>query len=194
MPGVGYIELAFASSSCQALTAAAFLRPCVLPKPGRGKHCVLRCTRQATGTLLLASRTSTTSTAGSFAVNFMVTQETGHNVQFVEGNTTANKGVRSHFLEARTDHELREDATTFMLRRSVSDPQPSALGQYEPVSRWTNEVAQTQDMDSLLPPQNEETTRADINGHLRSSRFSALETLVLGLRFLCTSQVRDAVV
>ena len=124
----------------------------------------------------------------------MGTEESGHNVQFVESITTVNKGVRSHFLEARTDHELREDATTFMLRRSVSDPQPSALGQYEPVSRWTNEVAQTQDMDSLLPPQNEETTRADINGHLRSSRFSALETLVLGLRFLCTSQVRDAVV
>ena len=125
----------------------------------------------------------------------MGTEETGHNVQSEERITTANKGVRSHFLKARTDHEVREELTTFMLRGSVSDPQPNALTQYEPVSRWTNEVAQTQDMDSLLPPQNEETTRADINGHLRSSRFSSLETLVLGsLRFLCTSQVRDAVV
>ena len=127
-------------------------------------------------------------------MNFMGIEESGHNMQFMERTTTVDKGVRSNFLKARWNDELRNEPTTFMLRRSVSDPQPSALGQYEPVSRWTNEVAQTQDMDSLLPPQNEETTRADINGHLRSSRFSALETLVLGLRFLCTSQVRDAVV
>ena len=51
LPGVGYIEMAFAASSCEALTAVAFLRPCVLPKLGRGEKCVLRCTRQATGTL-----------------------------------------------------------------------------------------------------------------------------------------------
>ena len=51
LPGVGYIELAFASSSCPALTDVAFLRPCILPKPARGEKCVLRCMRQATGTL-----------------------------------------------------------------------------------------------------------------------------------------------
>ena len=88
-------------------------------------------------------------------MNFMGTQETGHNVQFVEGITTGDKGVRSNFLKARRNYELREEATTFMLWRSVSDPQPNALTQYEPVSSWTNEVAQTQDMDSLFPPQNE---------------------------------------
>jgi acyl transferase domain-containing protein len=31
LPGVGYIEMAFVASSCQAITAVAFLRPCVLP-------------------------------------------------------------------------------------------------------------------------------------------------------------------
>ena len=51
LPGVGYIELAFAASSGRALTAVAFLRPCVLSGPGRGEKCVLRCTQQATGTL-----------------------------------------------------------------------------------------------------------------------------------------------
>ena len=51
LPGVGYIEMAFAASSCQALTAVAFLRPCSLSGPGQGEKCLLRCTRQATGTL-----------------------------------------------------------------------------------------------------------------------------------------------
>ena len=51
LPGVGYIEMAFAASSCQALADVTFLRPCALPKPGRGEKCMLRYTRQATGTL-----------------------------------------------------------------------------------------------------------------------------------------------
>ena len=129
------------------------------------------------------------STDGSFAVNFMGTQETGHNVQFVERITTGDKGARSNFLTARRNYELQEDPTIFMSRRSVSDPQPDALGQYEPVSRWTNEVAQTQDMDSLFAPQNKEIRRTGTNVHSRSSRFSALEMVVLGsLQFLGMSQ------
>ena len=51
LPGVGYVEMAFAASPGQALTAIAFLRPCVLPEHGRGEKCVLRCTRQGSGTL-----------------------------------------------------------------------------------------------------------------------------------------------
>ena len=51
LPGVGYIEMAFAASSGRALTAVAFLRPCLLSGPGLGEKCVLRCTQQATGTL-----------------------------------------------------------------------------------------------------------------------------------------------
>jgi acyl carrier protein len=125
-------------------------------------------------------------------VNFMGTEESGHNVQFVESITTVNKGVRSHFLKARTDHEVREEPTTFMLRGSVSDPQPNALTQYEPVSRWANEVAQTQDMGSLLSPKNREATGTGINGHSRSSPFSDLETMVL--QFLSTSQQCGAIV
>ena len=64
----------------------------------------------------------------------MGTEESGHNVQFVESITTGDKGVRSNFLGARMNDELREELTTFMLRRSVSDQQPNALGRNETVS------------------------------------------------------------
>ena len=57
LPGVGYVEMAFAASSGRALAAVAFLRPCVLSMAGREK-CFLRCTRRATGALELASRHS----------------------------------------------------------------------------------------------------------------------------------------
>jgi hypothetical protein len=57
LPGVGYVEMAFAASSGRALTAVAFLRPCSLSGPGREK-CFLRCTRRATGALEIASRHS----------------------------------------------------------------------------------------------------------------------------------------
>jgi hypothetical protein len=58
LPGVGYVEMAFAASSGRALTAVAFLRPCVLPEPGRGEKCVLRCMRRA-GALEIASARGT---------------------------------------------------------------------------------------------------------------------------------------
>ena len=107
-------------------------------------------------------------------------------MQFVERITTAHKGVRRHLLKARRNHELGKEPKTFQFRQLVSDPQPNALTQHEPVSRWTDEVAQTQDMEFLLPPQNEERTRAEINGHSRSSSFAVVEMVVL--QFLSTSQ------
>ena len=67
MPGVGYVEMAFAASSGRALAAVAFLRPCVLPEPGRGEKCVLRCT-QRSGALEIASARGTKSS--SFASCF----------------------------------------------------------------------------------------------------------------------------
>ena len=67
MPGVGYVEMAFAASSGRALAAVAFLRPCVLSGPGREK-CFLRCTRRATGALEIASARGTESS--SFAMCF----------------------------------------------------------------------------------------------------------------------------
>ena len=67
LPGVGYVEMAFAASSSRALAAVAFLRPCVLPEPGRGERCVVRCTRRA-GALEIASARGTGSS--SFASCF----------------------------------------------------------------------------------------------------------------------------
>ena len=73
MPGVGYVEMAFAASSSRALTAVAFLRPCSLSGPGRGEKCVLRCTRRA-GALEIASARGTNSS--SFATCFAGTLAT----------------------------------------------------------------------------------------------------------------------
>jgi 3-oxoacyl-(acyl-carrier-protein) synthase len=67
LPGVGYVEMAFATSSGRALEAVVFLRPCVLPEPGRGEKCVLRCTRRS-DTLEIASARGTGSS--SFASCF----------------------------------------------------------------------------------------------------------------------------
>ena len=67
LPGVGYVEMVFAASSGRALAAVAFLRPCVLPEPGRGEKCVLRCTRRA-GALEIASARG--SESSSFATCF----------------------------------------------------------------------------------------------------------------------------
>ena len=70
-PGVGYVEVAFAANLDQAsaLTAAAFVRPCVLPNPrlGTSKRCELRCTRRETGGIEIASRVTGSSMELSFA-------------------------------------------------------------------------------------------------------------------------------
>ena len=71
-------------------------------------------------------------------------------MQFVERITAGDKGVRSNFLKDRAGPELRDEPNALESRGTVSDQQPNALGQYEPVSRWTNKVAQTQDAESLL--------------------------------------------
>ena len=57
LPGVGYVEMAFAASSGRALTAVAFLRPCSLSGSidRSDKGCALRCTLRG-ATLELASR------------------------------------------------------------------------------------------------------------------------------------------
>ena len=67
LPGVGYVEMAFATRCGRVLAAVAFLRPCVLSGPGRGEKCVLRCTRRA-GALEIASTRGTESS--SFALCF----------------------------------------------------------------------------------------------------------------------------
>ena len=76
-PGVGYVEVAFAANLDQAsvLTAAAFVRPCMLPNPrlGTSRRCELRCTRRETGGIEIASRVTGSSTETSFASCFVGT-------------------------------------------------------------------------------------------------------------------------
>ena len=68
LPGVGYVEMAFAAKSCRALTAVAFPRPCVLSGPGRGEKCVLRCTRRGIALQIASARgTGSSSFASCFA-------------------------------------------------------------------------------------------------------------------------------
>ena len=98
LPGVGYVEMAFAASSGRALGAVAFLRPCVLPEPGRGEKCVLRCTRRATGALEIASARGTESS--SFASCFAGTLaniESGH-AEAVSGRGFS--ASKERFIEA----------------------------------------------------------------------------------------------
>ena len=62
LPGVGYVEMAFAAGASRALAAVAFLRPCSLSGPGRDEKCMLRCTRRA-GALEIASARDTGSSS-----------------------------------------------------------------------------------------------------------------------------------
>ena len=64
LPGVGYVEMAFAADADRrkVLSAVAVVRPCVLPAPGMGvagERCTLRCTLRETGTFDIASLRST---------------------------------------------------------------------------------------------------------------------------------------
>jgi acyl transferase domain-containing protein len=75
LPGVGYVEMAFTASRGRnsALTAAAFLRPCILPGPSDSWECVLRCTQRETGSFEISSRPLETSVDSSFLTHFTAT-------------------------------------------------------------------------------------------------------------------------
>ena len=78
LPGVGYVEMAFAASSGRALAAVAFLRPCVLPEPGRGEKCVLRCTRRAGALEIASARGTGSSSFASCFAGTLANIESGH--------------------------------------------------------------------------------------------------------------------
>ena len=100
LPGVGYVEMAFAASSGRALTAVAFLRPCVLPEPGRGDKRVLRCTRRSTEALEIASLLSFND--GSFAVHFIGSQDSTDDALSVKSSSLLTTAKDRHeFLRAK---------------------------------------------------------------------------------------------
>ena len=148
LPGVGYVEMAFAASSGRALAAVAFLRPCSLSGPGRGEKCVLRCTRRATGALEIASRHPLND--GSFAVHFAGSQDSIRDDVSVKSSsmlTTTKDGYE--FL--RTKGESDDKPGTFEYRDFGLDQKRIGLPAYEAVSSWSDEVAQMQEMGALVP-------------------------------------------
>ena len=99
-PGVGYVEVAFAANLDQAsaLTAAAFVRPCMLPNPrlGTSNRCELRCTRRETGGIEIASRFTGSSTAPSFVSCFVGTLASCGDVSGVKSGV--NPFVRREYV------------------------------------------------------------------------------------------------
>ena len=182
LPGVGYIEMAFAASSGRALAAVAFLRPCVLPGPGRGEKCVLRCTRRATGALEIASQHSlNTPTDGSFVMHLIGSQDSTHDAVPVKSSsmlTTTND--RRNFL--RTEDEPENKAGAFEYRNCAVGQKQIDAAAYEPVMSWSDEVAQTQEMRSLAP-------HHIVTNKLQSCR-ATLQTVI---QLLSTSQSLDTV-
>ena len=148
LPGVGYIEMAFAASSGRALAAVAFLRPCVLSGPGRGEKCVLRCTRRATGALEISSRHSFND--GSLAVHFIGSQDGTHDAVSVKSSCMLTT-TRGMFDFLRAEGKLEDKPCTFEYRDLGSGQKRSGPPLYEAVTSWSNEVAQTQKMESLAP-------------------------------------------
>ena len=135
-PGVGYVEVAFAANLDQAsaLTAAAFVRPCMLPNPRSrtSKRCELRCTRRETGGIEIASRVTGSSTETSFASCFVGTlaiYDDGSGVK-----TAANPFVRREYV-ALANQDIDTSPAS---RASLSKPMCSHLSGWVECS---NEIA-----------------------------------------------------
>ena len=97
LPGVGYVEMAFAASSGRALAAVAFLRPCVLPEPGRGETCVLRCIRRAGALEIASARGTESSSFASCFAGTLANIESGH-AEAVSGRGFS--ASKERFIEA----------------------------------------------------------------------------------------------
>ena len=195
LPGVGYVEMALTVSSSRALRAVAFLRPCVLPGPGRGEKRVLRCMQRDSGALEISSQHSeNTQTDGPFVVHFIGSQDSTHAAVSVKSSSmlTTTKG-RHDFL--RAEGESKDEADTLQYCGSVSDQKQVGSLLYEPVSSWSDEVAQTREMESpqhmtVNSPVKLPGTHGEIEEHSQSCQSSS-EIVV---QLLSTSQSPDTVV
>ena len=140
-PGVGYVEVAFAANLDQAsaLTAAAFVRPCMLPNPRSrtSKRCELRCTRRETGGIEIASRVTGSSTETSFASCFVGTLAIYDDVSGVK--TAANPFVRREYVALANEDIDEAPATCAPLSQPVLSFLPSWL-QGSKLSEITNSI------------------------------------------------------
>lgn len=138
-PGVGYVEVAFAANLDQAsaLTAAAFVRPCILPNPrsGTSKRCELRCTRRETGGIEIASRVTGSSTESSFVSCFVGTLASCGDVS--EVNSGVNPFVRREYVASINEDIDEAPATCASLSKAVRSFLPGGL-QCTELSEITN--------------------------------------------------------
>ena len=140
-PGVGYVEVAFAANLDQAtaLTAAAFVRPCILPSPhlGTSKRCELRCTRRETGGIEIASRITGSPTETSFASCFVGTLARCGDVSGV--NAAANPFVKREYVASTNQETDASPATCASQPKTVRSLLPSWL-QCSKLSEITNSI------------------------------------------------------
>jgi hypothetical protein len=149
-PGVGYVEVAFAANldKASALTAVAFVRPCVLPNPclGTSKRCELRCTRRETGGIEIASRVTGSSTEPSFASCFVGTLASCGDVSEVKSGI--NPFVRREYA-AQAKQDIDKSSANCA---SLSKPVHSFLSgwlQCTKLSEITNSIGSKQ-VDSMF--------------------------------------------
>ena len=128
-PGVGYVEVAFAANLDQAstLTAAAFVRPYMLPNPrlGTSRRCELRCTRRETGGIEIASRVTGSSTEASFVSCFVGTLASCGDVS--EVNSGVNPFVRREYVASINEDIDEAPATCASLSSAVRSFLPGWL-------------------------------------------------------------------
>jgi hypothetical protein len=138
-PGVGYVEVAFAANLDQAsaLTAAAFVRPCILPNPslGTSKRCELRCTRRETGGIEIASRVTGSSTEPSFVSCFVGTLASCGDISGVKADV--NPFVKREYVASANQAIDASPATCASISQPVSSFLPGWL-QSSKLSEITN--------------------------------------------------------
>ena len=144
-PGVGYVEVAFAANLDQAsaLTATAFVRPCMLPNPclGTSNRCELRCTRRETGGIEIASRATGSSTEINFASCFVGTLASRGDVSGVK--KAANPFVKREYVFAANQDIDASPATCTSQSKTVRSCLPSWL-QCSKLSEITNLIGSKQ--------------------------------------------------
>jgi hypothetical protein len=87
---------------------------------------------------------------GSFAVHFAGSQDSiRDDVSVKSSSMLTSTKARDGFL--RAEGESEDEADTLAYYDSVSDQKQIGPPLFEPVSSWSDEVAQTQEIESLVP-------------------------------------------
>ena len=120
----------------------------MLPEPGRGEKCVLRCTRRANGAPEIASQHSLKD--GSFVVHFIGSQDSTRDDVSVKSSSMLTTTKDRHDF-VRTEGEFEGKPGTSEYRDCGVGQKQTGLPVYEAVTSWSDEVAQTQEMGPLSP-------------------------------------------